>query len=247
MPGGYREWRPRPELASLVACVWERTLPAAGAVTATRVLPDGCVDVVVGSDGRRFVAGPDTGPVLHSVPAGATVTGLRFRVGAAGVGLDLPVAELRDERVPLDALWNGDAEEVGERVGLAADTRGRLAVLQEAVLARIGDAVALDPVVTEAALRLGRPGARVNEIGPELGVSERDLRRRFQRAVGYGPKLLDRVLRFQRFLARAGRSPDLATTAFELGYADQAHLTRACRELSGLPPTKLLTTQRPRP
>ena len=37
----------------------------------------------------------------------------------------------------------------------------------------------------------------------ELGVSERQLRRRFAEAVGYGPKTLARVLRFQRFLDAA--------------------------------------------
>ena len=50
---------------------------------------------------------------------------------------------------------------------------------------------------------MARPGARVAELGSALGVSERQLRRRFADAVGYGPKTLARVLRFQRFLASA--------------------------------------------
>ena len=56
--------------------------------------------------------------------------------------------------------------------------------------------------------------------------------------MGYGPKTLDRVLRFQRFLRRAGEG-DLARTAAELGYADQAHLTRECVRLSGVTPARL--------
>ena len=50
----------------------------------------------------------------------------------------------------------------------------------------------------------------MDELGAALGVSERQLRRRFADAVGYGPKTLARVLRFQRFLALA-REP--ATTS----------------------------------
>ncbi len=46
-----------------------------------------------------------------------------------------------------------------------------------------------------------------------LGVSERQLRRRFEDAVGYGPKTLARVLRFQRFLALASGGGELARLA----------------------------------
>ena len=95
-----------------------------------------------------------------------------------------------------------------------------------------------------AGRRLGLPGSRVGSISRTLGMSERQLLRRFKAAVGYGPKTLDRVLRFQRFLAsaRAVRRGDenLAGIAAELGYADQAHLTRECVELAGLTPRQLL-------
>ena len=73
----------------------------------------------------------------------------------------------------------------------------------------------------------------------DLGLSERQLHRRCVAAVGYGPVLLRRVLRFRRFVSRidaGGASGDLAGLAAEAGYADQAHLTRESRELAGLPP-----------
>jgi methylphosphotriester-DNA--protein-cysteine methyltransferase len=71
----------------------------------------------------------------------------------------------------------------------------------------------------------------------DLGVSERQLRRRFHAAVGYGPKTLARILRFRRFVDAIDRGrSDLAALAFDAGYADQAHLTRETRRLAGLPP-----------
>ena len=72
------------------------------------------------------------------------------------------------------------------------------------------------------------------------------LRRRFHAAVGYGPKTLQRVCRFQRFvreLDATGGSCDLALAAAEAGYADQSHLTRDCAELSGLTPASLARTR----
>ena len=73
-----------------------------------------------------------------------------------------------------------------------------------------------------------------------LGIGDRQLRRRFADAVGYGPKTLERILRFQRFLTLAIHEADLARLALDAGYADQAHLTRECTRLAGLPPAQLL-------
>jgi transcriptional regulator GlxA family with amidase domain len=87
--------------------------------------------------------------------------------------------------------------------------------------------------------------ARVGALSRELGVSERRLRRRFDAAVGYGPKTLARVLRFRRFLALAEEHGlGLARAAAEAGYADQPHVTRECNDLAGLPPRELLVVRK---
>ena len=59
--------------------------------------------------------------------------------------------------------------------------------------------------------------------------------------MGYGPKTLDRVLRLQRLLRAldAGRGDDLAWLALDLGYADQAHMTREAVRLAGRTPGEL--------
>ena len=176
-----------------------------------RILPDACVDIVsVG--GTLHVAGPATR--AHLTTAGGATFGVRFRIGAAGAALGLPASELLDLNVPLEDVW-GTAPEVTNVDELA-----------RAVLERGGEA---DPLVRAAAT--GTPRER-------LGIGDRQLRRRFLDAVGYGPKTLERILRFQRFLMHQG--DDLARAALDAGYADQAHLTRECTRLAGLPPAQLL-------
>jgi AraC-like DNA-binding protein len=104
-----------------------------------------------------------------------------------------------------------------------------------------------DPLVAAAGQHLARPGARVGPVARELGISERQLHRRCVAAVGYGPVLLRRVLRFRRFVSRVDAGPvpdDLAGLAAETGYADQAHLTRESRELAGLTPAALARLRR---
>jgi AraC-like DNA-binding protein len=215
-------------MAAYVACLW--TSRAKGG----HVLPDGCADVVWTGSGL-VVAGPSTAPDPAPVPVGTPVFGVRFRLGAAGPALGLPAEELTDQRVPLEAVWGPDIE---ERVAA-----GGLPELVQQVRRRLRSAERVDPLARAAALGLARPDARVAELGDRLGISERQLRRRFADAVGYGPKTLARVLRFQRFLALAAATaapPDLAGLAFAAGYADQAHLTRECARLSGRTPATLL-------
>jgi AraC-like DNA-binding protein len=195
--------------------------------TLVRIVPDGSADIVLGADGEVFVAGPDTGPLRRSLRAGSVVVGLRFRPGAAGGALGLPASELRDLRVPLDDIWKG---------GFADRSRE---ALEAELLRRLPDIEAPEPLVLEAIRRLGRPGSRVRSLSDALFVSERHLRRVFHDAVGYGPKTLDRVLRFQRFLSLRRAGAGLAEAAAHLGYADQPHLTRETVRLSGLSPSQI--------
>ena len=105
-----------------------------------------------------------------------------------------------------------------------------------------------DPAINEAASLLRDPAARTEDIAGLVGLSERQLRRRSHAAIGYGPKTLQRILRFQRFvrlLDASARPPDLASAAALTGYADQSHLTRECVALSGLTPAVLAKARRP--
>ncbi len=241
MTASYSEHPPAPDLAGLVACTWERRGAGDGARD-VRVLPDGSVDLVWSTSAGLVVAGPDTRPVLYPVVGEYAAAGLRLRPGVAGSVLGLPAAELRDLREPLAALWGRAAAHLEERLALAGPARRRL-LLEEAIRPRAHTARP-DPLVLAGVGQLGHPGSSVAELSRTLALSERALRRRFDHAIGYGPKRLDRILRFRRFLHLAAqpRTDGLAAAAAELGYADQSHLTRECRELAGLTPAALLST-----
>jgi AraC-like DNA-binding protein len=81
-------------------------------------------------------------------------------------------------------------------------------------------------------------------VARALGIAERSLYRDLVRWSGLTPKSMARILRMQRTLAalRTGGAP-LAELALRMGYADQAHMTRELKALSGFTPAELL----PRP
>ncbi|MFI9154002.1 helix-turn-helix domain-containing protein [Streptomyces sp. NPDC053367] len=219
----------------------ERPSLVAGAVVWTnvpsgpgegRVLPDGCMDLLW-HDGRLLVAGPDTRAHVTG-GAGGAWAGVRFRPGDGPAFLGVPAHELRDLRVGLADLW--PAREVARltaRVNAAADPGSGL----EAVA--LERAAAGDPLLHRlvAGLDAGRP---VGGLADELGLGARQLHRRSLAAFGYGPKTLARILRLRRALRLARSGVPLAETAARAGYADQAHLTREVRELTGTTPGRLL-------
>src|SRR5712691_10045379 len=198
---GYREQQPPAGLLPSVACLWARVVgPGAGAVA--DVLPDACVDLIWEQGRGLFVAGPDTGPAPSVSPPGTVFAALRFVPGAAGPALGLPMSELLNQRVDAADLGTGPATE------LARALPGTLAPAQAlATLTRMTGALTAegpaDPLAAHAARLLRRPGARAEGIAGRLEVSERQLRRRCQAAVGYGPATLRRVLRFRRFVSWA--------------------------------------------
>ncbi len=104
-----------------------------------------------------------------------------------------------------------------------------------------------DRLVSRAARLLATSRDRTDALARDLGVSERQFRRRCLDAVGYGPKTLHRILRFRRFVSRidaADGRVDLSQVAAEAGYADQAHLTRESVRLAGLAPAALVHARR---
>jgi len=236
---GYRELPPPPELRDSLACLWVRVAPAAGG-RPLRVLPDACTDLIWQADRGLFVAGPDTGPVVSESSPRALLVGARFLPGAGGPAFGVPLSELRDQRVDaaevLPRLGRRLLEEPLDLDGIAALARRLVATTEP------------DLAVRAATRLLADPRASVETVADAVCLSERQLRRRFHAAVGYGPRTLQRVLRFRRFLSRldaAGDGADLATMAFEAGYADQAHLTRESTRLAGLPPGALARARVP--
>jgi AraC-like DNA-binding protein len=167
---------------------------------------------------------------------------VRFRIGSAGAALGLAAHELLDRSVPLTDVWGPAARRLEDRVAAAPTIDGALDALIRGVADRLPPPGGGDPLVRRAAVALLRDGASLPQAGRVVGLEERQLRRRFERAVGYGPATLVRVQRFQRFLLLAEREPasPLGRLAAEAGYADQAYLTRECRRLSGLSPAALL-------
>lgn len=112
--------------------------------------------------------------------------------------------------------------------------------LADLLLARLEPRREPGPQVREAIrlVQANRGRVTVGWLAGQVNLSISQLERGFARHVGVGPKLLARQTRVNALAAEAMRlaSPQWALLAAKYGYADQAHLAREFRELTGLTP-----------
>ena len=255
---GYREFAPPMWLRATLSCLWIGITSPVRAEQ-TLVLPDGCADLMWHQGAPAQLAGPDTGPAPVVAAPGSVIVGARFLPGAGGTVLGLPLAQIADQRMD-----PGQLPALRGRMP-SPDLPPHLAL---AALARLVAGLAADRPADESLIgavrRLARPGASADEVAGTLELSERQFRRRCQAAIGYGPRTLQRVIRFRRFVSAvdaaasdaAAADPagavalpggtgrplpgSLADLAVAAGDADQPHLTRECVRLSGLTPAGLV-------
>ncbi|MEZ4230210.1 MAG: helix-turn-helix domain-containing protein [Polyangiaceae bacterium] len=90
-------------------------------------------------------------------------------------------------------------------------------------------------------IRRSDGGVAVAQLAKELGFSRKHLATLFQDQVGLTPKRYAELTRFERLTQRikASRGTSWAQLAVQLGFADQAHLSRSVRRFSGLTPRGL--------
>jgi AraC-like DNA-binding protein len=155
----------------------------------------------------------------------------------------MPMSELANRTVPIDDVFGRFGSELVQRVGEAPDWPARFALIDAAIRARLADTAPVDAEIEWSLRRITDSGgaATISELAAELGWSHRRLIARYRDAVGLPPKLVARIVRFERLAALVARDPavDWAGAALRCGYFDQAHLAREVRELADVTPTEL--------
>ena len=251
----YTEIKPAVPLARFIECYW--TLESNGSTSSSSqsepILPDGCVELILNFgaqfvehyDGKvlrqplNFLVGQMTRPMLIAPTGSVCIIGIRFHPGGTFPFFRLPMHELTDSTVELGAvshnLERGLLERAGQEPSLLQKVRAVEMCLNECVRNSSPDSWILGlaaKIVSEAGL------ISVDTLASSAGISARQLERRFLQEVGLAPKLLCRILRFQRIFRSIDENDGRwATVAADCGYYDQAHLIRDFKQFAGETPS----------
>ncbi len=242
------------DVAAVLACSWTAR-PSGRHV----LVPDGCMELLWihrrcadrgTPDHQLLLCGPEQTAWSFELPTGTVAAGVRFRPGLASRVLNIDASRIGDRRIDPAPIMG--AERAARLLTRLADVPSTgtgdagVGVAQASVLERfVADTAAtiapsdgdrlIEIVVDAATARARMPQ---HELARRVGVTPRQLHRRMLRCFGYGTSTLARLLRFQRFLAYTepaltGGRRTLAELASISGYADQAHLARDCRAITG--------------
>ena len=190
-------------------------------------------------DGRLLVHGVNRAPFFRTLHGDGHVLGASFHAGGFRPLLRSSVGALAGRVVPAGEVLGADDAPVAERVLASADTDVIVAAF-EGYLERL--APEPDPVAAEVTRLVSyaerTPSlTRADDLAVHAGVSLRTLQRQFTEYVGIGPKwVIQRFRLLDAQAAHGGDAVDWAALAADLGFSDQAHLTRLFTRVVGTPP-----------
>ena len=211
----YRETPPPAPLAGLVKARW--TLEAGGADEwlPQHATPDGCIEIIRRTRGRSrwdgdqpasFLVGLVDRPQPFEISGDAAFEALRLWPWAWSLIGDTPLTALHGR---WQAIPTPDFQAIEARLSAATE------------LANIGTALIAAPSVAA--------------MSAATGMDPRALQRWFAHHVGIPPRAFLRLLRFQGAFETLPGEASLAGHAAAQGFADQAHMARAFRDLAGVP------------
>jgi AraC-like DNA-binding protein len=198
------------------------------------------------------VYGVDTKIFARSISGQGKALGIRFRPGGFRPFHPEPISRLNDRVLPAAELLGPAADRACAAAMAAPDDD---AMIEAGAGLLRGRGPAKDPVAEQAAALVGRITEdtglrRVAQLAELSGLSERRLQRLFADYVGVSPKWVMRRARLHEAALRAEAdgpaSVDWGALAADLGYADQAHLTRDFTATLGVPPSRYEAGQAPR-
>jgi AraC-like DNA-binding protein len=214
------------------------------------ILPHPNVHLVFEASGAG-IFGVDRRLFTRSLAGLGLAFGVRFTAGGFRPFWQAPISQLTDRVVPAARLFGPRAEKTRQAImgagAFDADAfdadDGAMAGLAEALLHSV--LPERDPLAEQVAELVSRitddPGLRrVDQLSAESGMTARTLQRLFADYVGVSPKWVMRRARLHEAAERAdsGEPVDWALLATDLGYADQAHLTRDFTVTIGVPPAR---------
>lgn len=231
---------PSPPLAPFVEYFWvvQWDLQQRAAET-QRVLPYPNAHLVF-DEGRSAIHGVVQGAFDRAVSGAGRVLGVRFHAGGLRPFIDRPLSAFADRTLPLEAALKSGAQDAERRVLGAPDDAAMIAVAESLLMRsppQPDPKAALTREIVAGAAAAHGP-VNVAELCARSAIGERSLQRLFGEYVGASPKWVIQRFRLQEAMSHLARAeaPDLAGLAQELGFFDQAHLTRDFTRLVGHSP-----------
>ncbi len=226
-------------------------------ISPIRVLPDACVELFINFSNRQDSLATVTGKKVFDNSQSYVVSRMSnfmdvqmksktgfisvcFYPSTAYLFFQLPMSEVADSLTDLQYLWQTEANAMEEEIGNAADNEHRAAVIQHYLLKQLRKN-RLDKTIAYCVHEIKKADNLFSVAGlaDKVGMSQRQLSRKFNHCIGLSTKEFIHINRFIGSLKYLKKYPDMSLTdiAYESGYYDQAHFIHDYKAFAGLTPS----------
>lgn len=230
----YRETAPAENFSPLVLSFWEFTV-AGGSFPPIRheIFPDGCVSLFYHRNDnlrvrRLFFSGLHLETIVAPVFPSDVIWGMRLAPAACASVLRASPAVFRASRVVEAEEFPHLTENLLEELNACENFAGAVEIYENRLRRLSFEKTGFDERVAEAVGIIEETGGEIKiaELAAAVGLSTRQLERRFLKSSGLTPKQFARVRRIRATAIRLVETDNLnwANRAAEMGFSDQAHL-----------------------
>lgn len=198
--------------------------------------------VQISAPGLYFIGNREVPALISSSPRKTGLIGVEFSPHAGFPVFGVPMQETANHLFPADVAFGRWGRDSWEAVRNLKEVCQKLSFIEGQLLNLLNkncrDSSLIDFCVRTLELSHGRMS--VKELERQTGYTRRYLDLLFKQYVGFSPKALAEIFRFQRFYRKwaEGQSFDLLKKDLYEYYYDQSHFTKEFKKMTGYSPQR---------
>ncbi len=258
----YTETVPCDELSPFINCFW--SIEDSSECELNDIsFPDGCVEIIFNIGSPMFRAPEDhpfeknpavelIGQMTQSYRIKSVgkkhLIGVRFYPHTAACFLFENISKLNNSIFNAEDVLGSQIKDLQEKLINAPDENRRILFLQNffvRILKRKNKLFALTQYAVKN-IFIQKETAGLKNIALDCGITDRYLQQIFNERVGISPKMLIKIIRFQKTFKYLNKEKlPLTSIAYECNYFDQSHFIRDFKMFTGNIPSKYLLQSHP--
>lgn len=210
------------------------------------IIPDGCIDLLFCCNSHSpnaFVCGSvlkETREPTVPFQPNTTYFGVRLSSKLSTEIPNLPFKETIDTALNFHDVFP-HYQDIPEKIVQQATFLGKITFFEQhcsILLDEKNDSPLLNQCLYEIINSMGL--VSVQQLSSSTGYSTRHIRNKFDEILGLSPKYFAQIIRFQQTLKYVLQQQSLADITFNMGYFDQAHLSKNFKQFSNMTPSQMM-------
>jgi AraC-like DNA-binding protein len=232
---------PCPQLRHYVKCYYLFEHPI---VSTELMFPASSCPYIKVSSNSIILSGQATHPIKACIDD--MDTGLSFSLNLGGIFAltGIPSNHVTDKVLNFQDVIHSSTDEVINRISMESSPAKKISQLESFLISLLCPNISKKHERIEIVRALnGTSFGSIRRTAQELGLSARHLQRIMNEYVGYSPRFLQKILRFEKVvehLLSHRQNFSWSALSYDFGFSDQSHLIRDFKEFTGYTPAEYL-------